>query len=1027
MISLFNIRPAFRGALTAVVSASALFAFTPPALAQIDIPSLTWTQRSDWLNVKSAPYNAKGDGVTDDTAAIQAALMEATKPSASKLTVYLPAGTYKITGTLDWQGANTPWTYGTAGVTLVGCGRDTVIKWYGASGRPMFWTKGAGRCRYIGIAWDGRNIASCAYEAASAIIYESRVRHEHESFRNFSVPGTYVAGKTIPAAGIVAGLSIENNTPDAEVMIWNCLFNNCTNGVIVGYEMYNNYQWEIKGCQFEGCGTGILCNDGKTIILDNHFEGSTVADITTGAGLDQTVRRCTSVGSKAFFVIGAGSSATPQVVQDCWIDGWTGTAGAIQIGSRGPAVVYDTTFTRAPNANPPIVFTNSPSCPSRLLLSAAYCPTIANLVNPGPASTTVNVPSGARIGDVTSLSSPATTFLQTTWPADSTHILDVTLPPYNAANNGTTDDTAAIQSAINDAKAANNGSIVYLPAGGGYRSYLVTSTLVASGSNYKIQGSGKGSVITWGGATTGAAATVINVSAPQNLALEQLCIHAVPTVTEVLHTSTGASSVTYDGLWCYGPNFSAYNTDGSGLVLSKLPAGSVVYVEHLDGALTVDDCGPAEILGNFVLMGRLIVNGATKPKTGFLGILDFQGGTAIDDAGHWDVLVDDNQDLVIGHYYQEQGYNHLKCNRGAATWTGRLTIDGVKQHFNNDADTTILINNYAGRVMYAPAMFAYGVARNITQTGTNAVDLILAADAFSTAAPNFTISPACRLIMTQNIIASSAYTYPADVLPSGGLASIAAGLDHQRQLGWEDLRLNYGIENVVPNSGVEADAVNPNPTTALGYTSAGWRVDGAVAAGGGVRNATVTSGGSPFGPGAQAILFYDTTASATGTRLQLSSNTVALPPTTGAVFTFDFRLNPLASLSDDIWIRAFSGAGTAFSLHLTGSGTTGALSCPVGGTTKTLVTLTQSKWYRLQAVIQPPSAGKQNVQLYLTESSASGPVGVPLYNGGVIDGSLTAPATSGFTSILFNQVSPGGNTSVSLDNVTLMAGDPLLP
>lgn len=47
----------------------------------------------DWLNVKAAPYNAKGDGVTDDRAAIQNAIddgITAGKP------VYFPAGTYLV-------------------------------------------------------------------------------------------------------------------------------------------------------------------------------------------------------------------------------------------------------------------------------------------------------------------------------------------------------------------------------------------------------------------------------------------------------------------------------------------------------------------------------------------------------------------------------------------------------------------------------------------------------------------------------------------------------------------------------------------------------------------------------------------------------------------------------------------------------------------------------------------------------------------------------------------------------------------
>ena len=49
------------------------------------------------INVKNAPYNAYGDGVHDDTAAIQAAITACPAGQA----VYIPDGTYSITGSLN--------------------------------------------------------------------------------------------------------------------------------------------------------------------------------------------------------------------------------------------------------------------------------------------------------------------------------------------------------------------------------------------------------------------------------------------------------------------------------------------------------------------------------------------------------------------------------------------------------------------------------------------------------------------------------------------------------------------------------------------------------------------------------------------------------------------------------------------------------------------------------------------------------------------------------------------------------------
>jgi hypothetical protein len=94
-------------------------------------------------------FGAVGDGVTDDTAAIQAALNAAkgadgTGIGRSVFSLYFPSiqgGFYKITDTLVVDGTHGIVIYGDGALTKRD-GENAAIRWYGTSSKPIFQVKG---------------------------------------------------------------------------------------------------------------------------------------------------------------------------------------------------------------------------------------------------------------------------------------------------------------------------------------------------------------------------------------------------------------------------------------------------------------------------------------------------------------------------------------------------------------------------------------------------------------------------------------------------------------------------------------------------------------------------------------------------------------------------------------------------------------------------------------------------------------------------------------------------------------------
>jgi Pectate lyase superfamily protein/Putative Ig domain len=126
------------------------------------------------LSVKAAPYSAKGDGVTDDTAAIQAAL---TAGQGAGKTVYIPPGSYVVTANFSAMSS----------IMVQGAGM-----WYATLvGNPSLYNSSPGsRIQFTGAA-GANNIALADF----AII--GRLNYRNDGEANDGIQGEFGTGSSI--------------------------------------------------------------------------------------------------------------------------------------------------------------------------------------------------------------------------------------------------------------------------------------------------------------------------------------------------------------------------------------------------------------------------------------------------------------------------------------------------------------------------------------------------------------------------------------------------------------------------------------------------------------------------------------------------------------------------------------------------------------------------------------------------------------------------------------------------------------
>ena len=717
------------------------------------IPNLKWEPRSDWVNVKTdLTPKAIGDGIADDTAALQEALNHVKAGS----TVYLPPGTYRITKTLDF---NQPRP---TGVLLIGHGSATIIQWDGPGGGHMLWQHGgAPDSRYVGLTWNGGGKAAIGIDHASKT-FETEVTHQHEAFLNFTDCGIRIGSREAPPG--------ERRQESAEIVYDNCLFENCGRGV--AFILFNDYDNTFDGCEFRHCGIGIQDIHGNFYARNCHFVESSIVDFSVQSEHGSSIRRCTSVGSKCF--VDDHASVAPLTIQDCHVARWTGPDGAIILGAA-PVIMFDCTFTQPPSDRYPVKIRKAAQ---RLILSQNTAAGKPSVVDPAGPGKVYEIPAGAVRG---SLKSAEQSFL-TSEMAVPGRIFDAKRD-FGAKGDGSADDTAAIQKAVDAAKADGNDAIAYIPTG----LYLIKQTIHITGSDYVVGGTGFNTRILWRGDEHG---TMFLVHDPDRITLEHLNIGshdvgAMKNDADILQTSSGKpSSVCYDDVHVFGKYDK--QPDRKGLRFADLSETCVVHIRQIEGNIRFTDSAQAAVLADTSYEGSITVEGKDKRRGGFLG---FQ--TRLCTSTPHALYVRDNHSFIASDFYVEQAEDGLSIQGADGDPPGRVVLQGAKVHTKKGP---ITIDNYAGQIFLGHDQY-YGEPNPavVSIQGTRPLDFCMLGNSFYNTKLELKRNDATKVILIGNVtIGASLESDPvADTVTPETAGKVAGAFDELRKLGALDLKLNH--------------------------------------------------------------------------------------------------------------------------------------------------------------------------------------------------------------------------------------------
>jgi hypothetical protein len=195
-------------------------------------------------------WGARGDGVTDDTAAIQAAL-DAARPTRSApaagisgARLYFPPGEYLISDTLSvyrWAGLIEGAGVGASPSYATSPGNGSVLRWTGASDRPMVKLKDSRHVKISNLRLEGNDASQPTYLIECNNLTADNQGHNS----NLVFDGLYLGTFSWSSQGTDKGAA--------------------AGGIGWTGDNGNNDQFVVRDCFIRGCGTGLYVPNSQSI------------------------------------------------------------------------------------------------------------------------------------------------------------------------------------------------------------------------------------------------------------------------------------------------------------------------------------------------------------------------------------------------------------------------------------------------------------------------------------------------------------------------------------------------------------------------------------------------------------------------------------------------------------------------------------------------------------------------------------------------------------------------------------------